>query len=55
MPLSISVEGEYSLGDNGDAASLWEVRMVLGVVASGFFHALFPFRHGYFSHTLFVV
>jgi hypothetical protein len=37
MPLSTSVEGEYSLGDNGDAASLWEVRMVLGVVASRFF------------------
>jgi hypothetical protein len=39
MPLSASAGGEHGLGDNDDEASLWEVLMVLGVVASRFFYA----------------
>ena len=39
MPLSASAGGVHGLGDNDDEASLWEVLMVLGVVASRFFCA----------------
>jgi hypothetical protein len=38
MPLSASAGGAHGLGDNDDEASLWEVLMVLGVVASRFFY-----------------
>jgi hypothetical protein len=37
MPTSVSAGGVHGLGDNDDEASLWEVLMVLGVVASRFF------------------
>jgi hypothetical protein len=43
MPSSASAGGVHSLEDNDGKASLEEVLMVLGVVASGFFYARIDF------------